>query len=78
MTLRDLGSGTRAVIKGVQGGHGLRRRLCDVGVRPGGTVEVLRSGAGGGPVLLATIHGARVAIGQRQAQRVDVELVDEG
>ncbi len=75
MTLRDLGTGTRAVVREVRGGFGLRRRLGDVGVRPGGTVEVLRSGALGGPVLLA-IRGARVAIGQRQAQKVEVDLVD--
>ncbi len=75
MTLSDLGSGARAVIMVVHGGLGLRRRLGDVGVRPGGTVEVLRSAAQGGPVLLA-IHGARVAVGRRQAQRVDVEPLD--
>jgi Fe2+ transport system protein FeoA len=75
MTLSDLGIGARAVVMGVHGGLGLRRRLGDVGVRPGGTVEVLRSGAQGGPVLLA-VHGARVAVGQRQARRVDVELLD--
>jgi ferrous iron transport protein A len=76
MTLRDLGNGTRAVVREVHGGFGLRRRLGDVGVRPGGTVRVLRSGTEGGPVLLA-ICGARVAIGQRQAQRVDVEPLGE-
>jgi ferrous iron transport protein A len=74
VTLRDVESGAAAIVKEVHGGFGLRRRLGDVGVRPGGTVEVIRSGALGGPVLLA-IRGARVAIGQRQAQRVEVDLV---
>jgi Fe2+ transport system protein FeoA len=41
---------------------------------PGGTVEVLRSGALGGPVLVA-IREARVAIGQRQAQKIEVDVV---
>lgn len=74
MTLRDLESGARAVVKEVHGGFSVRRRLGDVGVRPGGTVEVLRSGALGGPVLVA-IHEARVAIGQRQAQKIEVDVV---
>ncbi len=74
MTLRDLESGDRAVVKEVHGGYGLRRRLGDVGVVPGGTVEVLRSGALGGPVLVA-IREARVAIGQRQAQKIEVDVV---
>jgi Fe2+ transport system protein FeoA len=74
MTLRDLESGARAVVKEVHGGFNVRRRLGDVGVRPGGTVEVLRSGAMGGPVLVA-IREARVAIGQRQAQKIEVDVV---
>ncbi len=74
MTLRDLEPGALAIIKEVHGGFGLRRRLGDLGVLPGDTVEVLRSAAQGGPVLLA-IRGARLAIGQRQAQKVEVDLV---
>jgi ferrous iron transport protein A len=74
MTLRDLESGERAVVREVHGGFNLRRRLGDVGVRPGGTVEVLRSGALGGPVLIA-VREARVAIGQRQAQKIEVDVV---
>jgi ferrous iron transport protein A len=74
MTLRDLETGARATVKEVHGGFGLRRRLGDIGVLPGGTVEVLRSGTLGGPVLVA-IQEARVAIGQRQAQKIEVDLV---
>jgi Fe2+ transport system protein FeoA len=75
MTLRDLESGARAIVKEVHGGFGLRRRLGDVGILPGDTIEVLRSGALGGPMLVA-IRGVRVAIGQRQAQKVEVDLID--
>jgi ferrous iron transport protein A len=74
VTLRDLDSGARAVVKEVHGGFSLRRRLGDVGVLPGGTVEVLRSGTLGGPVLIA-VQEARVAIGQRQAQKIEVDLI---
>ena len=75
MTLSDLESGRAAIVKKVHGGFGLRRRLESVGVRPGGKVDIVRSGSLGGPVLLA-VSGARVAIGQRQAQKVEVDLVD--
>ncbi len=74
MTLRDLESGTLAVVKEVHGGLDLRRRLGEVGVEAGGTLQVLRSAALGGPVLLA-VRGARVAIGQRQARRIEVDPV---
>ncbi len=75
MTLRDLESGALAVVKEVHGGLGLRRRLGEVGVQPGGRLEVLRSAALGGPVLLS-VRGARVAIGQSEAWKIEVDPVD--
>jgi ferrous iron transport protein A len=72
-TLHALVTGTRAVVREVHGGRGLRRRLGTVGVHPGDTLEVLRGGLAGGPVLIE-IHGARVAIGRSQAERVEVEV----
>lgn len=77
MTLSELPSGASAVVKEIHGGFELRRQLHGVGVLPGGTVEVLRSGALGGPVLVA-IRGARVAIGRSQAQKVEVDLLESG
>jgi ferrous iron transport protein A len=71
--LHTLPAGTRAVVREVRGGHGLRRRLGAVGLHPGDTVEVLQARPAGGPVLIE-IHGARVAIGRRQAERIEVEL----
>ena len=75
MTLRDVQTGGWAAVREIRGSLGLRRRLGDVGVHPGDTVEVLRCGALGGP-LLVRIHGARVAIGQRQAQGIEVDPVE--
>ena len=74
-TLQTLVRGAHAVVREVHGGHGLRRRLGTVGVHPGDALDVLRGGVGGGPVLIE-IHGARVAIGRRQAERIEVELAD--
>jgi ferrous iron transport protein A len=75
VTLRDIRTGGWAAVREIKGGLGMRRRLGDVGLHPGDRVEVLRCGALGGPVLVR-IHGARVAIGQRQAQKIEVDLVE--
>jgi len=72
--LQALASGTRAVVREIHGGHGLRRRLGAVGLHPGDTLEVLQAGANTSPVLIE-IHGARVAIGRGQAERVEVEVI---
>jgi len=70
-TLDRLHEGQKAVIGQINGGHGIRLRLGSLGIHPGDTLEVIRSGFMGGPVLIE-IHGARVAIGQGQAQAVEV------
>jgi ferrous iron transport protein A len=75
-TLQSLPTGSRAVVREVHGGHGLRRRLGAVGVHPGDALEVVRTALRGGPVLIE-IHGVRVAIGRRQAEKVEVELPEQ-
>jgi Fe2+ transport system protein FeoA len=75
MTLRDVKTGAWAAVREIRGGLVLRRRLGDIGLHPGDKVEVLRCGALGGPMLVR-IHGARVAIGQGQAQRIEVDPVE--
>jgi Fe2+ transport system protein FeoA len=74
--LQSLAAGTRATVREIHGGRGLRRRLAAVGVHPGDTIEVLQAGADGGPVLIE-IHGARVAIGHGQAERVEIEVTPD-
>jgi ferrous iron transport protein A len=75
MTLSSLKGGQRAVVRQVNGGHGIRQRLGSRGVHPGDTLEVIRSGFMGGPVLIE-IHGSEVAIGQGQAKAVEVDLLE--
>jgi ferrous iron transport protein A len=75
MTLRDVKAGGRAAVQEIRGGLGMRRRLGGVGLHPGDTLEVLRSGALGGPVLIR-IHGLRLALGQRQAQKIEVDPLE--
>jgi ferrous iron transport protein A len=73
MTLRNVKQGTTAVVREIHGGHGMRRRLHGVGLHPGNTITIIRSGVFGGPVLV-DVHGAHIAIGHRQAQRIEVEI----
>jgi ferrous iron transport protein A len=75
MTLRDVKTGAWAAVREIRGGLGLRRRLGDVGVHPGDRLKVLRCGALGGPVLVR-VRGVQLAIGQRQAQTIEVDSVE--
>ena len=74
-TLKSLETGAQAVVRQISGGRLMRSRLQGVGIHPGDTITVIRSGFMGGPVLVG-VNGARIAIGQRQAQRIEVEVPD--
>ncbi len=60
-------SGTKGQGVFVEGGHGARERLADMGLFPGAIVEVLRNE--GGPVLLKVGHG-RLALGRQMADLI--------
>lgn len=72
-TLEQLKDGQEALVRSIQGGHGVRRRLGQCGVHPGDRLRVTRNGFFGGPVLI-NIHGVEVAIGQGMARKVEVEV----
>ena len=74
-TLEKLKSGDRAVIRDIKGGHAVRQRLNRLGLHPRDTLQIIRSGYVGGPVLLE-IHGAEVGIGQGMAEKIEVEVPD--
>ena len=56
----------------VEGGQGLRGRLCSMGLTPGTPVEVVADG--GGPVVLSVL-GSRVMIGRGMAAKIMVRAV---
>jgi ferrous iron transport protein A len=74
-TLEKLKDKDTAVIREIQGGHGIRQRLGHLGVHPGDMIQVIRTGFFGGPVLIE-IHGVEVAIGQGMARKIEVEVVE--
>jgi Fe2+ transport system protein FeoA len=63
------GMGQRVRVSRVDGGQGLRSRLCAMGLMPGVPVEVIANG--GGPVLLKVL-GARMMIGRGMAAQIMV------
>lgn len=71
-SLAQLPCGARAQVAGLPGHHGLARRLIALGLTPGAEVRVLQN-RGRGP-LIVEAHGARLAIGRKQADRVSVDL----
>lgn len=72
MTLDQLQPGERAKILAVAGGHGLRRRLQQMGIHPGDSVSLASQAAFRGP-LLVTVHGMQIALGRGVARRILVE-----
>jgi Fe2+ transport system protein FeoA len=74
-TLEKVKAGASVVVRGVNGGRGIRRRLAHVGIHPLDKVEVIRSGMFGGPVLIK-VHGVEVGIGHGMAEKVEVEMED--
>ncbi|MDO9574088.1 MAG: FeoB small GTPase domain-containing protein [Candidatus Contubernalis sp.] len=73
LTLGELKSGEQGIIKELQGGHGLRRKLESLGIRAGKTVRRINELGSGGPVVLE-IDGSKSAIGYGMARRIMVEV----
>ncbi len=70
-TLAQIQTGKRAQVIKVQGGRRMLARLATFGFVRGAEVQVLQN-YGTGPVIVQ-IHGARVALGRGEAERILVE-----
>jgi ferrous iron transport protein A len=71
VTLADVPTGARAVVRAVRGGQELMSRLTAMGLVMGAPVEVLQN-RGRGP-LLVLVRDARVALGRGEALKVLVD-----
>ncbi|NPA04874.1 MAG: ferrous iron transport protein A [Crenarchaeota archaeon] len=72
-TLEELGVGNRGLIIDIRAGHGLRRRLLEMGFTPGTVVEVLLSNRG--PILVL-VRGAVIALGRGVARKIIVRRIN--
>jgi len=72
LSICELRSGEKAVIRGVVGGLGFVRRLEAMGIRPGKSLSKVSAQFLGGPVTVV-VDGRCVALGRGMAARVMVE-----
>lgn len=64
-----------ATVTSVDADPAVRRRLAEMGIRPGAALRVLYRTTGGGRVV--SVGGARVAIDSQLAQAVTLEPTDD-
>jgi ferrous iron transport protein A len=68
MTLVQLLTGQRAIIREVNGGRGFVGRLATLGFTPGTEIE-MEANYGTGPVIV-NVRGVEIALGRHEAERV--------
>ncbi|KPJ64162.1 hypothetical protein AMK68_02195 [candidate division KD3-62 bacterium DG_56] len=69
-SLALLAAGQVAIVRSIQGGWGIVRRLAALGIVPGTPVTVL-SNSPFGPMIVE-VRGSRLALGRREATRIIV------
>jgi len=75
-TLARMRTGQRATVVGINGGHGLVRRLSALGLRPGKKVVKVSSMFARGPVTVQ-VDSTQIALGFGMANKVIVEFDSE-
>jgi len=70
--LTSLAEGEKAVVAYTIGGHGMIRRLAEMGLTPGTRVKILRHGLMSGPVQIE-VRGVCLALGHGVASRIFVK-----
>ncbi len=73
MYLKDMQTGQRGLVVRINKGHAAERRLFEIGLVPGASVEVVSRHPFHGPLLLQ-VGNTRIAVGQRIAEAVEVEM----
>ncbi|MBN2030523.1 ferrous iron transport protein A [bacterium] len=72
LTLDQIKKDKEVVVVEINGGWGVRQRLNQMGIHPNDRIQIKRSGAMGGPILIQ-IHGIEVAIGRGMAKKIVVK-----
>lgn len=71
-TLDRIDRGERVRVLGIEGGDAIARRLDDLGLRAGVTIEVIRRAPMGDPTVFE-LHGYQLCLRKSESQRVRVE-----
>lgn len=72
MTLDQLEAGQRAVIRRIGGTGALRRRLMDMGMVRGCTIQMVKTAPLGDPVEYA-VRGYHLSLRRAEAQLIEIE-----
>ncbi len=75
MTLSHLTKGQRGRIVKITGGRGFVSRLGVLGFIPGNLVE-MEANYGTGPIIV-NVEGVEIALGRGEADRIEIEPVEE-
>ena len=76
-SLADLPQGEKGVVAFALGGHGLVRRLAEMGLTPGTEVRVVRCAPFHGPIEIS-VRGVSLALGRGVASKIFVKRAVEG
>jgi len=74
-TLDSLKGGESGVVREINSGRALRRRLLDMGIMPGVEIQVVRCISGKGPRQIA-LKGYYLALGYGECAKIAVDKVD--
>ncbi len=74
ITLDKLGAGISGKIKKVGGEGAIRRRLLDMGLTNGASIEMIRTSPLGDPVEYQ-VRGYRLSLRKSEAKAIEVEII---
>ena len=72
-TLDQLKPGQRATVKKIRGKGGIRRRILDMGVTKGTSIEMIKTSPMGDPVEFR-LRGYSLSLRKAEAQMIEIEL----
>lgn len=70
--LSDISTNEEVTVRAIEGGVGIRQRLCELGLHPGERVRIEKSGIFGGPLMLR-VGEHHIAIGRGLAKKIIIE-----
>ena len=74
MNLLNVENGKWVMVRNFRGGHGMQRRLAQLGFLPGNKVRIIRSAPFHGPLLLE-VEGREIVLGRGIAAHIIVEYI---
>ena len=77
MNLVDIPQGVCAKVICIEGGHGCREKIQNLGIREGKNIKKITAALSRGPVVVK-VGSTQIAIGRGMASSVIVELIQEG